>query len=139
MSTLRLQVTSTSNIPINYFPQRKLCMFIYILVILPSVKLSGTLATSRHRNQIPFRTWSKASATSTTGSKEGSSANTKEACNTLIFQIKSLVLFSSKPILITVKKVLSVCVVYCVKYAIVQKQATCSSWPSTMRLYEKNT
>lgn len=44
---------------------------------LPSLKLSGTLATSRHRNQSPLRTWSKASATSTIGRSEGSSKTEK--------------------------------------------------------------
>lgn len=40
---------------------------------IPSLKLSGTFATNRHRNQSPLRTWSKASATSTMGSNDGSS------------------------------------------------------------------
>lgn len=40
---------------------------------LPSLKLSGTLATKRHRNQAPFLTCSRASATSTMGNSEGNS------------------------------------------------------------------
>jgi hypothetical protein len=45
---------------------------------LPSLKLSGTLATKRHKNQAPFLTCSKASATSTIGSREGSSIRKKK-------------------------------------------------------------
>lgn len=43
----------------------------------PSLKLSGTLATRRQRNQAPFLTCSRASATSTIGNSEGSSARKK--------------------------------------------------------------
>lgn len=46
--------------------------------VLPSLKLSGTFATRRHINQSPLWTWSRASATSTMGSKDGSSAKHKK-------------------------------------------------------------
>ena len=45
-----------------------------MLKILPSLKLSGELATSRHSNQAPLGTYIKASATSLIGNRLGNSS-----------------------------------------------------------------